>query len=70
MTKLILLDETKAELFSFARECETTEQAQADLIARGWTNADALKHIDAAVAAGAYAKTATAARAEKSATEK
>lgn len=70
MAKLILLDETKADLFSFAAACETTEQARQELVARGWNNADALKHIDAALRAGAYATSDAPQRADKSAMEK
>ena len=69
MAKLILQDANKAALFSFAPTCKTTEQAQAELTARGWHYADALKHIDAAIAAGAYSKAAEVARAEAAQTE-
>ena len=69
MAKLILQDADKAALFSFAPTCKTTEQAQAELTARGWHYADALKHIDAAIAAGAYSKAAEVARAEAALTE-
>lgn len=54
MAKLKVLDASKAALFSFSSDCETTEAAQLELTARGWSNADALKHIDAALAAGAF----------------
>ena len=55
MTKLILQDENKAALFSFA-DCKTTQDAEKQLTARGWSHADALKHIDSAIASGAYKK--------------
>ena len=64
MAKLILQDADKAALFSFSRDCKTTEQAQAELTARGWHYAEALKHIDAAIAAGAYSKGVDTSRAE------
>lgn len=54
MAQLKLLDADKAKLFSF--ESTDTQAAQDELTKRGWTNAEALAHIDAAVRAGAYAK--------------
>ncbi len=64
MAKLILQDADKAALFSFAPTCKTTQEAEKELTARGWHYADALKHIDAAIAAGAYSKGVDTPRAE------
>lgn len=58
MAKLILVDENIAALYSF-QGCATTQAAQAQLIAQGWTNIEAMKHIDAAIDAGAYRKNET-----------
>lgn len=57
MAKLRLLDPEKARLFSFT-ELDTLG-AQAELLAKGWTNVEAMRHIDSAVDAGAYAKEET-----------
>ena len=59
MAKLKLIDPSKAALFSFAPTCETTQAAQAELLARGWSNVEAMKHIDAAIDGGAYTKEVT-----------
>ena len=64
MAKLILQDADKAALFSFAPTCKTTQEAEKELTVRGWHYADALKHIDAAIAAGAYLKGVDTPRAE------
>ena len=54
MTKLKMIDETKAALFSFTHNCETTEQAQQELEKVGWSVEYARQHIDAAIRGGAY----------------
>lgn len=56
MAKLKLADPNIAALFSFAPTCETTEAALQDLLGKNWNEIEARKHIDAAIAAGAYIK--------------
>lgn len=53
MAQLKLIDANKAQLFSFS--ALDTQAAENELTARGWSHGDALKHIDAAIRAGAYA---------------
>jgi hypothetical protein len=55
MSKLIILDAGKVGLFSFSPECKTTEEAQAELVDKGWTNEAALTHLEAALRSGVYA---------------
>lgn len=54
MAQLKVLDASKAGLFSFT--ALDTQAAETELVNAGWTHADALKHIDAAIQAGAYSK--------------
>lgn len=56
MAQLKLLDPHKAGIYGLPAEDTTAEALQKLLTAGEWTNADALKHIDAALSAGVYQK--------------
>lgn len=54
MARIKMQDADKAALFSFASTHTTTQAAEKELRARGWSDADAQKHVHAAIVAGAY----------------